>query len=211
MKFAAIAILAPVLFAQCSRKVETSHFPDKGRESIVYNGPGAPVSEYQILWEQTQSGVEESSAMRVRGRVMVLTPYCGGAAPSPEIELMANTPQPLPDFPIMIWLQAAGNDSLERAWELMTDQDGFWEANLPAGKYCLFAGEKAKVDPVIPQKGNEWLVIDEECYTKWLKTCDLAFVVQAGMEQDLHLLTLARRCYTHAFDPCTQYNGPIRP
>lgn len=218
MKFAAIIIVFPLLVTHCSRKPDISQAPTNGPATTVKEADSAPQvilapdpgEKQPKLEEKTQEGAPVPTQL-VRGQVMVVGQYCGGAAPSEEMMEEFRTPRPLADYPVMIHYGSDHRGTHNGRWLLQTDAQGYWEVKLSAGDYCLVAGEKTKSNPKVPQRQEGYLEVDARCYAEWLETCDQTFHVGfEEMKEDI-LLTLYAKCFIPGYDPCSQYTGPLPP
>ena len=138
-------------------------------------------------------------------------PYCGGAAPSPE---MVKRTSPVINANFIINYQEGYGDSLwER--EFITDSTGKVRLNLPDGKYCLKGDYKNlpfddfyKMHKKVNDNFN--LYGDTTCYYKWWKSCNYIFEVTGGTDVKEIEVILMSRCFTGE-NPCHRYIGPYPP
>lgn len=144
---------------------------------------------------------------------MVSGNYCGGAAPSRE--MMEEVRRPKPKVGMRVIAHPTGNyktDTDLEEWVGQTDGDGYWELKLYPGEYCLKVGAKADTNPIVPESKPGWVVVDADCYTQWLGTCDLTFRVdtEGNVDGSLDIL-LYDKCFVEGYDPCSVYMGPKPP
>jgi hypothetical protein len=138
-------------------------------------------------------------------------PYCGGAAPSAEMEHKCET-EIKSDF-IIQYQQGYGNSTWLK--KLKTDSLGIIRCNLPYGKYCL---KRADMNMAfedfykMPKKEDDKYNVyrDRTCYYSWWKSCILTFELNKENKSVITEVLINSRCYVGE-DPCHNYIGPRPP
>lgn len=118
--------------------------------------------------------------------------HCGGAY-MPDYKM----PPPAPKAGTKLLLRKGDKNSERKpAAEVTTAADGSFDADLPAGTYCVVLdGKRTK-----PRKGGRWA--DLKCLVADWQQCDA--VVKAPVDKPVEI-TIWLRC----FGPC--YHGPLPP
>jgi len=151
-----------------------------------------------------------TNANAVKLNLVNSIPYCGGAAPSHEIEIPRL--EPLKDYALILYSQ---NDDGSRGAELKTvktDVSGEIAINLPTGQYQLWLPtKKLSLEEFIkvesPDKDKNFSYKDKECFQAWKERADFSFYVKTDT---IIFLQYKNRCYTYAH-PCLRYDGPYKP
>jgi len=137
-------------------------------------------------------------------------PYCGGAAPTPEMEIPRL--EPLKDYVLILYSQNNDGSRGAELKEVKTDISGKITLNLPTGQYQLWLPtKKLSLEEFIkvesPDKGKNYIYKDKECFQAWKERADFSFKVKSDTTISLQY---KNRCYmdTH---PCLRYDGPYKP
>ncbi len=146
---------------------------------------------------------------KVTGHFLVQGSYCGGAAPSPEMEAAAREPKPMSNQAFLIRkgkTNALGTDLVTR---VRTDASGNFSVELTPGTYCMVLEEKES------RRSTEFLktpfyTIDTKCDDKWLSTCDVSFTVADKPVSGLRK-TFEKKCQLATLSPCISWDGPLPP
>lgn len=146
---------------------------------------------------------------KVTGHFLVQGSYCGGAAPTPEMEAAAREPKPMSNQAFLIRkgnTNALGTDLVTR---VRTDASGNFSVELTPGTYCMVLEEKEN------RRSTEFLktayyVIDTKCDDKWLSTCDVSFTVADKPVSGLRK-TFDKKCQLVTLSPCISWDGPLPP
>lgn len=148
----------------------------------------------------------KKKSILVRGTVSHIQPYCGGAAPSPEILANLKKPVPSPNFVLHFKKGSANNEKEKVITTVTTNANGYFEVLLPKGEYCIVEDYKGKPF-AIPAPAN---------YTTWDTTC--LKNAYAGCDYKLNVATKTRDTIKlvyrgHCFysPKCGRYEGPMPP
>jgi hypothetical protein len=138
------------------------------------------------------------------------TPYCGGAAPTPEMEIPVEVP--IPNSSFLLYSENEDGSRGKELKEIKTNEDGETTLYLPNGHYQLWLPtKKLSLEEFIkaesPDKGTDYSYQDRECFQAWREKVDFKFEVKSDST-----ISLSRpvRCYTGAH-PCLKYTGPYHP
>ena len=146
---------------------------------------------------------------KVTGNILVAGSYCGGAAPSKEMEEEARRPKPFANQGFLIRSGKMNALGTAMATRTRTDANGTFNLELAPGSYCMVLEEKesAREAGFYTQKN---MVVDKPCDQKWLNTCDISFTVADKNISGLRL-TLNKKCLITSLSPCITWNGPLPP
>jgi hypothetical protein len=144
---------------------------------------------------------------KVTGRLLVLSPYCGGAAPTPDMLEKAKTAQPLANQSLVIRQGAVNGLGTPLVTRTMTDAQGNFSLDLTPGTYCIVLAEKEN-RRTAAFLATQYYEIDKKCDDKWLTSCDLTFTVADKPVSGLRL-TFNRKCNINSFSPCINWGGPL--
>ena len=139
-----------------------------------------------------------------------LTPYCGGAAPTPDMEIPRRVPMENTSF--LLYLENDDGSRGKELREIKTNAEGGSSIFLPNGNYQLWLPtKKLSLEDFIkaesPDRGGFYSYKDKECFQAWREKADFKFDVKS--DSTIHL-SQSVRCYTDAH-PCLKYDGPYRP
>ncbi len=149
----------------------------------------------------------DAKSFTVTGHITIVSPYCGGAAPSNEVLENAKKPQAYAKQPILIRKGKTNALGTAMATRTTTDANGDFKVQLPAGDYCLVLAEKENARSN-SFKATTTMVIDEKCDSKWLNKCDISFTVKDNNVSGLRL-NLKKKCMLTTLSPCISYDGPL--
>lgn len=157
---------------------------------------------------QANPGVDlNAKTFTVSGNVLVTSPYCGGAAPTPDMVAAAKTPQPYANQGFLIRKGAVNAPGTAMVTRVRTDAKGTWSVQLAPGTYCMVLEEKE--NRRTPEfLATQYYEIDKKCDDKWLNGCELSFTVADKNISGLRL-SLSRKCHINSFSPCIQWGGPL--
>jgi hypothetical protein len=143
----------------------------------------------------------------VSGNFLVISPYCGGAAPTPDMVEAAKTPQPLANQGFLIRKGSMNAPGTALVTRVRTNAQGTFSVALKPGTYCMVLDEKE--NRRTPEFLNtQYYEIDKKCDDKWLNGCELSFTVADKNISGLRL-TLTRKCHINSFSPCINWGGPL--
>lgn len=138
------------------------------------------------------------------------SPYCGGAPPSPEMEIPRLVP--IQNASFLLFSENEDGSRGKELKEIKTNEEGGSTLYLPDGNYQLWLPtKKLSLEEFIkaesPDKGQFYSYKDKECFQAWREKVDFKFEVKSDST-----ISLSRpiRCYTGEH-PCLQYDGPYHP
>jgi len=151
----------------------------------------------------------------VKGRVMKVSQYCGGAEISPEE--MAEYARPRSWDGAKFYVRKGKKNNVKEpvVASFITDKDGNFSILLPAGEYCIL--EPRKYDRKFINKlaknhkkaSEHYEAADLNCLNKWLSQPNHIFSVKEGVENKIEMI------YQNPCDwvgpPCVGYTGPPPP
>lgn len=152
------------------------------------------------------SAKQKVKKLTVSGTITQTSDYCGGAAPSEAMLQMLRTPQALEGKKIFVRKGNVNNASKKVLAETVSDANGNFKLELPAGVYCIVFEDKS-TDFKSPQndKHNTW---DEACLKAKYAKCEYTFTLKSkslsGVKINYH-----KHCSFR--NPCSQYSGPTPP
>ncbi len=137
-------------------------------------------------------------------------PYCGGAAPDPEMELVRL--EPLPKYSLILYSENEDGSRGAELKEIKSDEEGAYNLNLPGGKYQLWLPtKKLSLEKFIvaesPDLGADYNYKDKECFLAWKERPDFSFEINSDTVVSLQYNPF---CYTGSH-PCLNYTGPYKP
>lgn len=145
----------------------------------------------------------------VSGHILIAGTYCGGAAPTPDIEAEARRPKPFANQSFLIREGKTNVLGANMVTRVMTDAKGDFRVDLRPGTYCMVLAEKENVRDAgfFTQK---YITVDKTCDSKWLTSCDLSFTVADKNISGLRL-TFNKQCNLTSLSPCLTWTGPMPP
>ncbi len=138
------------------------------------------------------SSIKDNELKTVQFFVRQINPYCGGAAPTEEMERNRMKGAPAIDFIFYI------ENKHGVSQRLATNNLGIASAKLKNGSYCIKEGYKADAEMQQSLKNSNW-EFDMECLKKWNTTCNLEFEVTDTTNETI--------TFTHY--PRCSYEGPV--
>ena len=142
----------------------------------------------------------------VRGTVSYLQPYCGGAAPTPEMVARQNILQPSRAFILHFKKGSRNSGGSKIIQTVTTNETGYFEVRLPKGEYCVVEDYKSK--PFVIPADKQFTVWDTTCLKKAYESCDYQLKVIAANKDTIKLI-YRNTCF---YSPkCGSYNGPMPP
>lgn len=147
-------------------------------------------------------GKRSAEKIEVKGTILQISDYCGGAAPSEE----QQNPRPLPRANAKLYVRASSsNDGSRIIDSILSGSDGKFTVSLTPGTYCLI--EKPKTEKYAVPVDTKYVTFDTACHRKLYQQCDFVLEVKQGMKQPEIVL----RHYCMWRRPCEAYNGPLPP
>jgi hypothetical protein len=135
-------------------------------------------------------------------------PYCGGAAPTPEME--QGFTEALADRVFYIY-EGERPSSVTKMIKVRTDANGYFSIDLKKGVYSIISEDKALTLKEFIEKKK---IIDEvygydddSCFEEWYNTPELVVDLSSNEERNV---VINEGCFT-GDNPCMQWRGPYPP
>jgi len=155
-------------------------------------------SEKKVSTEGTKNEVQKETKT-VTFSIQVIQPYCGGAAPSDEMENIRMKGEAAQEFGFYV---KADNGT---PMKLVTTMEGSATAELINGGYCVKEGYKSDPEMIKGLENSDW-EFDQECYSQWKEQCNHAFVVSDTSSNQINF-TYRPRCGWEGPVPCITNTG----
>lgn len=144
--------------------------------------------------EKTQTA-KSGNSVSISIHFQEYRPYCGGAAPSPEIEAEVSKGVPYGNKEILFM------DVNNKEWKFNTNEKGDVEIMLPAGDYKIYSKGKRDQAQIEKWKGDNW-EFNEECLEKYFRESD-HFLSLTKESQDTSF-RVRNRCWYQGPIPCVK-------
>jgi hypothetical protein len=151
----------------------------------------------------------------VKGRVMKVSQYCGGAEISPEEMAEYAKPRTWDGARFYVRKGIKNNVKEPVVASFVTDKDGNFSITLPPGDYCIVEPRKCDKKYINKlakdhKKASEYYeAADINCLTKWLSQPEHIFTVKEGARNTVEMI------YQNPCEwmgpPCVGYTGPPPP
>lgn len=141
--------------------------------------------------------------------------YCGGAAPSPEMEARMYTPVPLPEKKVFLKKGEKNNPDLKPLVSLTSDAKGMIVIYLSPGVYNLVDDRKHSRDyynSLLKNHEKEtesYSAINKECLEQWVVEPELTLIVESDKE-NVFVVNFNKDCPWRRI-PCVGYKGNYPP
>lgn len=131
-------------------------------------------------------------------------PYCGGAAPTPEMEKGRRSPIPNQNFYFLL----KGQDKIKAS----TNENGILSIDLEKGNYLIYSSDKIELSydefyNKFKPKNKFEVEKDAPCFKDWYAEADFELNL---ISDTIVTFTTKKRCYTGT-NKCINYKGPIAP
>lgn len=146
-----------------------------------------------------ESKVTKKDKKKIKFSIRVINPYCGGAAPSDEMEIARMKGEPAKEFIFYL------NNESEDPIRMITDMEGSASIELNNGKYCVKEGYKSDPEMIKKLNDSDW-EFDNECLADWKNQCNQEFVV-SDSSSNLVKFTYYPRCGWEGPVPCITNAG----
>ncbi len=157
-------------------------------------------------WKYKPKLHKASRKFTVSGTIMQTVSYCGGAAPSRQIQDSSNTPHAIPYAKLFVKSGSSNKQDGRIIQTINADQEGNFKISLPAGKYCMLEEWKAGTFK-LPSNDNNHKV-DSACYRDLYNSCDFEILVA---HKNIHQLKIVFHRTCSYNQPCVSYRGPLPP
>jgi hypothetical protein len=219
MKKTVFLLFVAAMVAACNPTTTTEGNPPVDSNKVVVNEPkdSIPVDTSTAVVNPDSTapdggripnpnGSLGKKKFAVTGHLLIQGSYCGGAAPSKEMEEEARRAKPYANKELLIREGKANALGTAMVTRTRTDANGDFKVELAPGSYCLVLAEKERRrdDAFYTQ---QYQSVDKPCDSKWLNTCELTFNVADRPVSGLRL-TLQKKCFIESLSPCITYTGP---
>ena len=144
----------------------------------------------------------------VSGKVLYTSGYCGGAAPTPDMEAEAKLPKPRFGQELIVRTGETNTLNSRVLARTTTKEDGSFSFQLPPGEYCIVISQKENLAQM--PKNSDYIQVDDDCYKKWMAQCDIGFMLRDRDVTDIKVI-LHQACFTNSYSTCVEWNGPLPP
>ena len=147
---------------------------------------------------------QPKATMSITGTINQTEMYCGGAAPPEELLNKLRQPHPLKNYKFYI-KEGLVNDLDSKVFATVkTDENGYFQLELPAGKYILLTAEQLTKSIISNPGENIKIVYQDKLNTWWREGIALIKVDTKEIEVTLH-----KRCYLPIGVIGLRYTGPV--
>lgn len=149
------------------------------------------------------------------GTLLQVAAYCKGVAPTDDEWRRHHEPRPYPQQRLYVRAGRTNDISLPVLHEVVTDNEGKFDIQLPEGVYCIVANEKKdghyynQLLEAYREGSRNRSPIDEDCLKKWLEK-PLAVIEITEQDTPAVTITVRHKCSWDSV-PCTGYSGPLPP
>lgn len=160
---------------------------------------GCKGSEQTNTFNDTKSIINTITVTLLARKV---NPYCGGAAPTEEMENERLKGSLANNYSFYI----TSSEQPDKVIKHTTNELGIAKMDLQPGKYCI--KEALKVDEALQNeiRKSNW-EIDEDCFQKWVANCNLEFEVKSDSSSQTVHFTHYGRCSWEGPVPCITNTG----
>lgn len=173
-----------------------------------------PANQNTITTNMEQKQAQDpSEGLRVDILVTQTESYCGGAAPSKEVEDRLFTPVPLGGKKMFLKKGSVNNPDQKALAEFTTSRSGTIMTYLPEGTYLLVDEKKAtrdyykKLAQEYAMETKNFKAINMQCLDEWVATPDLVFTVAKGKPLSVSV-NYNKDCEWKSV-PCAKYKGML--
>lgn len=147
----------------------------------------------------------------VSGQLTQTSSYCGGAAPTREMEIEYQTPKP---YQTKLYIRKGKeNSESEPIYDsVVTDGLGNFQISLPPGDYVIILPSQQRkeiINSYLKMQGQD-IHVDENCLRNWWKNGIFKVTVAdkdiTGLNHNFH-----SGCFVPAHMNCFSYSGPMPP
>lgn len=144
----------------------------------------------------------------VSGKITQTNAYCGGAAPSEEMQKEFSKKHPLPGKKLYLREGIQNDISKPIIDETVSNALGGFEFDVLPGEYCLITEEK--FEAMDHQAHEQWGVRfqGETCLKEWMQSCDQVIKVTDQNVEDIEI-NKHHRCFIQTDNPCYVWDGPM--
>ncbi len=191
--------------------------PDETKGSALPPDPHHPELKADTLKADTLKGKVFHNGSGgyptgVHGTVTIASNYCGGAAPSREMEEELARPKPYPGKKLYLRKGKTNDVRSPLIDSVITDAEGKFHLQLKPGDYCLLLPEQKSMAAFNALRGYQQLVVtDEACFKNWFAKGFYTFRVEEDGHSVEFKLDIFRQCFVPEGVDCLDYIGPYPP
>jgi hypothetical protein len=147
----------------------------------------------------------------IHGTLTTSSSYCGGAAPTPEIEKYYQENRPYGGWVYFRHADSSGT-YLPAVDSVLCDKNGNFSVDLQTGEYIVFTYEcdYRNYNKLISQLNTRDLQIDNNCLDNWFRNGLFKVSGENGSVNDLNY-NFYSPCFVPVAIPCVFYTGPYPP
>lgn len=149
--------------------------------------------------QKTEKSENSPNVKTIDFAIKIVQPYCGGAAPSDEMENQRMKGEVARDFSFFV-LEKGGEPK-----KITTNGEGSATLELPNGEYCLKEAYKCDNELINALDNSDW-ELDEECFEEWKTICNKEFSVSDTGATKIEF-TYYPRCGWEGPVPCITNTG----
>lgn len=156
----------------------------------------------------TENNISKKQKITITGTININNPYCGGAAPPPDV---ANGT--LSAYHNSVFYLVLANDTTRTPFlRFVTSDNGSFEIKVPRNTYWIFHESKMLTFEKFYKQNSEntppnSVSVDIDCYKEWYNKPDFEFT--ANTDTSIYVI-FYKRCFV-GINPCLQYTGPLPP
>ena len=161
--------------------------------------------------EKTPKQEEEMQlpSFTVTGKVTHSSSYCGGMAPTPEMQARYRKRNPYAGFKLYFRLGSRNDFTYPIVDSVMTDTAGRFAVTLPHGEYTILRKEQLDTNVVLAYENSKYVRINKDCMRKWVdEGLRTVKVFNYTDSVDFHF---SKPCFLPEGIPCLNYVGPYPP
>lgn len=158
--------------------------------------------------QHTEKNSCKKQKVTITGTININNPYCGGAAPPPDIANGSLSPYQNSVFYLVI-----ANDTTRTPFlRFTTSNNGSFEIKVPQNSYWIFHEDKMLPFNIFYKQNSQntppnSISADIDCYREWYNRPDFEFT--ANIDTSIFVI-FYKSCFV-GMNPCLQYTGPLPP
>ena len=164
-----------------------------------------------VLLLASFGSISKSKTYKIKGKVTTSGSYCGGMAPTREMEAEARRVRPFVGYKVYVFKGTEYNFNNKFVTFIETDSLGEYELNLSNGEYILLSETQINKN-LIPtlKKSKSVRIHDEATILKWQKN-GFAKIKVDSKDMEVEKFHVGKRCFLPNEIPGISYTGPYPP
>ncbi len=159
---------------------------------------------------QTKTGGVKPVRVTVTGKLMQTNSYCGGIAPTPEMEAEYQKAIPYGGKVFYVRKGKVNSAKAEVITSFTTDAKGEFSFQIIPGTYSIIQAKQLKPLKAADFKSTESLQVDAACMKEWwVKPYYLLEVKTSNIT--IPGWSVHHPCFVSGDIPCISYTGPMPP